>query len=138
MPVSQTFRLWVAEQLRPNVRQLRDRSMFGGVGIYAGELFFALLAEDRLYLKVDDTNRADFVAAGMSPFCPFGDERMVMQYYEVPLEVIERPAELSAWAAKSIEVARAAKKSKPKKKTAKSKVATKKVAKRAPQKRKKS
>ncbi len=113
MPVSKTFRAWVSEQLRPSVRGLRDRSMFGGVGIYAGELFFALLAEDRLYMKVDDSNRADFTAAGMGPFAPFGDGRMIMQYYEVPLEVIEDPHRLSEWAAKSIEVAHSAKMKKP-------------------------
>ena len=117
MPVSQTFREWVGEQLRPSVRNLRDRSMFGGVGVYAGELCFALLSADRLYLKVDDSNRADFVAAGMGPFDPYGDGRMIMQYYEVPLEVIERPAELADWAAKAIEIARAAKKLKPKSKS---------------------
>lgn len=113
MPVSQTFREWVREQLRPSVRGLRDRSMFGGVGIYAGELFFALLAEDRLYLKVDNSNRADFTAAGMGPFDPFGDGRMIMQYYEVPLEVIENPQQLGRWAAKAMEVARHAKSKKP-------------------------
>ena len=105
MPVSQTFRHWVRDQLQPTVRGLRDRSMFGGVGIYAGERFFALLAEDRLYLKVDETNRADFEAAGMGPFKPFGHDGFVMQYYEVPLEVIESPAKLGAWATKAIDVA---------------------------------
>lgn len=128
MPVSKTFREWVAEQLRPSVRGLRDRSMFGGVGIYAGELFFALLADDRLYLKVDDSNRADFTAAGLGPFCPFGDERMIMQYYEVPLEVIESPQQLAEWAAKAIEVARNAKTNKPKR-TAPAKTRTRKSAK---------
>jgi DNA transformation protein len=113
MPVSQTFREWVREQLRPSVRGLRDRSMFGGVGLYAGELFFALLAADRLYLKVDDSNRADFAAAGMGPFDPYGDGRMIMQYYEVPLEVIESPQQLAEWAAKALEVARVAKSAKP-------------------------
>ena len=112
MPVSSTFREWVREQLRPTVRALRDRSRFGGVGIYAGDLFFALLAEDRLYMKVDDTNRADFTAAGMEPFRPFPDHDMVMSYYEVPLEVIENPARLGEWAAGSIEVARKSKKPK--------------------------
>ena len=81
MPVSQTFRDWVREQLAPSVPKLHDRSMFGGVGIYAGELFFALLDNDRLYLKVDDSNRADFVAAGMGPFQPFGDDPMTMANY---------------------------------------------------------
>jgi DNA transformation protein and related proteins len=119
MPVSQTFRDWIRAQLAPSVPDLRDRSMFGGVGVYAGELFFALLDNDRLYLKADDTNRADFTAAGMGPFRPFGDDRMTMQYYEVPLEVIENPRELAAWAGKAMDVARAA--GKPKKKAAKAK-----------------
>jgi DNA transformation protein len=117
MPVSQTFRDWIRDQLSPNVPNLRDRNMFGGIGIYAGELFFALLDNDRLYLKAGDTNRADFTAAGMGPFRPFGDDRMIMQYYEVPLEVIENPRELAAWAHKAIEVARAAAKPKKKPKT---------------------
>jgi len=110
MPVSQTFREWVLEQLRPTVRNVRHIRMFGCVGLYAGELFFALLDHDQLYLKVDDSNRADFVAAGMGPFDPYGDGRLIIQYYEVPLEVIERPERLAEWAAKAIEVARRAKK----------------------------
>lgn len=36
--------------------------MFGGVGLYAGELFFALIDDDILYLKADDTTRAAFEA----------------------------------------------------------------------------
>lgn len=112
MPVSSTFRRWVSEQLQPHVRGLRDRSMFGGVGIYAGDLFFALLAEDRMYMKVDDSNRADFTAAGMEPFRPFPDHDFVMSYYEVPLEVIENRDRLGEWATRSIEVARKTKKPK--------------------------
>lgn len=117
MPVSTTFRRWVSEQLQPSVRALRDRSMFGGVGIYTGDLFFALLAEDRMYMKVDDSNRADFTAAGMEPFRPFPDHYFVMSYYEVPLEVIENRDRLGEWAARSIEVARKSKKPKSVKKT---------------------
>jgi DNA transformation protein len=108
MPVSQTFRDWVQEQLRPSVPKLTDRRMFGGVGIYSGELFFALLDNDRLYLKANDSNRADFTARGMGAFRPHGDDSVVMQYYEAPLEVIENPRELGEWATKAIEVARSA------------------------------
>jgi TfoX/Sxy family transcriptional regulator of competence genes len=119
LPVSQTFRDFVCDQLVSSVPGLHDRRMFGGIGIYAGELFFALLDNDRLYFKVDDSNRADFIAAGMRPFQPFGDDRMTMQYYEVPLEVIENSRELPIWAAKAIDVARSAatKKNKAKTKT---------------------
>ena len=79
--------------------------MFGGVGIYAGELFFALIAEDTLYFKVDDSNRPDFEARGMGPFLPFGDERDKMQYYEVPADLLEEPEALRPWVEKSLVVA---------------------------------
>jgi len=69
-----------------------------GVGIYAGTVFFALIADDTLYFKVDDSNRADFVNRGMGPFRPYGGERETMQYYEVPHELLEDAEALRAWA----------------------------------------
>lgn len=113
MPVSPTFRTFVIDQLSRVVPRIRARSMFGGVGIYAGDLFFALLADDTLYFKVDDSNRPDFTALGMSPFMPYGDEGEVMRYYQVPADLLEDPDALRPWAEKSITVA--AKKSKRKK-----------------------
>lgn len=83
--------------------------MFGGVGIYAGDLFFALIADDTLYFKVDDSNRPDFEARGMGPFRPFGEDGEVMQYYRVPEELLDDPEPLGAWAEKAILVARRAK-----------------------------
>jgi len=111
MAVSESYRTFVLDQLGRAVPRIRARSMFGGVGIYAGELFFALLANDTLYLKVDDSNRPDFEARGMGPFLPFGDERDKMQYYEVPADLLEDPDALRPWAEKAIAVA-AKKKSK--------------------------
>jgi DNA transformation protein len=111
MPVSESFRTFVLDQLGRVTPRIRARSMFGGVGIYSGELFFALLANDTLYLKVDDSNRPDFEAIGMGPFLPYGDERDKMQYYEVPADLLDDPDTLRTWADKSIAVA-ARKKSK--------------------------
>jgi len=110
MAVSSTFRTFVIDQLSRAVPEIRARSMFGGVGVYAGELFFALLADDTLYFKVDDSNRADFERQGMGPFQPYGEGGEVMQYYQVPADLLEDPAALRPWAEKSIAVA--AKKSK--------------------------
>ena len=105
MAVSQSFRTLVLDQLGRTVPRIRARSMFGGVGIYAGELFFALIADDTLYFKVDDSNRPDFEARGMGPFLPFGDERDKMQYYEVPADLLEDPEALRPWAERAIAVA---------------------------------
>ena len=96
------------EQLR-YTGPVTARSMFGGAGLYCDGLFFALIDDDTLYFKVDDTNRADFEAAGMGPFRPYGDER-AMQYYQVPVEVLEDPDRLRTWAEKALAVARRKKK----------------------------
>ena len=71
--------------------------MFGGVGVYAGDLFFALMDDDTLYFKVDDSNRGRFEARGMGPFRPFGEGGEVMRYYEVPGEVLEDVELLAPW-----------------------------------------
>jgi DNA transformation protein len=69
-------------------------------------LFFGLIADDTLYLKVDDTNRRDFESRGMEPFRPYGERGETMHYYQVPPEVLEVPDELCRWAGKAITVAR--------------------------------
>lgn len=92
------------ENLLSAVVPITSRAMFGGVGIYGEGLFFALIAEDRLYFKVDDSNRDDFECAGMSPFFPF-DSPTPMHYWELPPGVLEKPQELKVWVDKALTVA---------------------------------
>ncbi len=82
--------------------------MFGGVGIYAGELFFALIADDTLYLKVDDQTRPEFERRGLEPFRPYGETGEVMQYYRVGEDLLVDAEALRAWAEQAVEVARRA------------------------------
>ncbi len=110
MALSKGYRDFVMEQLG-RVAPVTARSMFGGVGLYAQGLFFALIAEDRLYFKVDDTTRPDFERLGMEPFRPFGEES-AMGYYEVPADVLEDVAQLEPWMRKAIDVAAKAKQGK--------------------------
>ncbi len=105
MAVSPSFRTFIVDQLGRVVPRVRARSMFGGVGIYAGDVFFALIADDTLYLKVDESNRPDFEARGMGPFQPYGTGGEVMQYYQVPAELLEDAEALRPWAEKAIAVA---------------------------------
>ena len=42
------------------------KRMFGGHGVYADGLCFAIETDGEVYLKVDDQNRADFEAAGLA------------------------------------------------------------------------
>jgi DNA transformation protein and related proteins len=106
MPVSDSFRAFVLDQLGRVTTNVRARAMFGGVGIYSGDLFFALIAGDALYLKVDDVNRPDFVARGMGPFRPYGDQGEAMQYYALDEGILEDLDALRLWVDASIAAAR--------------------------------
>ena len=108
MPVSSSYRAFVLEQLGRTTSKIRSRNMFGGVGIYGGEYFFALIADDTLYFKVDDVTRSSYVGRGMEPFRPYGEDGEVMQYYEVPEDVVEDPEALQSWVIEAMAVARRA------------------------------
>jgi DNA transformation protein and related proteins len=105
MAVTDSFRAFVLEQLEQTTRDIHARAMFGGVGLYAGDRFFALIANDVLYFKVDDQTRPAFEAAGMEPFRPYGPDGETMGYYEVPVTVLEDVDALRRWVADATAVA---------------------------------
>ncbi|HVG43779.1 MAG TPA: TfoX/Sxy family protein [Longimicrobium sp.] len=111
MAVTPEYRDFVLEQLGRVVPVTR-RAMFGGVGIYSEGLFFGLMDDDTLYLKVDDGNRGRFESAGMGPFSPFGDDQHVMQYYELPADLLEDADALRPWVDGALDAARAARRKK--------------------------
>lgn len=114
MKVSPGVQAFVLDQLA-GVPGLRARAMFGGIGLYAGDVFFGILAADVLYFKVDDRTRPDYEAAGSTPFKPYADRPMTMAYYDVPADVLEDAARLQQWARRSITAASAAKSTRPQK-----------------------
>lgn len=105
------------EDCLSKVLPIRSKAMFGGVGIYADDVIFAIIAEDKLYLKVDDLNQADYEAAGMEPFYPF-ESPQPMGYWELPGGVLEDARELKVWADKAVAVAERAKTKRKPRKTA--------------------
>jgi DNA transformation protein and related proteins len=105
MSVSPTYRTYVLEQLS-RLGPVTAKAMFGGLGLYHEGHFFGLVDDDTLYLKVDDTTRGDYEAAGAGPFRPAADEGPSMGYYEAPGDVLEDAARLEEWARKAVEVAR--------------------------------
>jgi len=92
----------------------RARRMFGGHGLYVDDLFVALIAGDRLYLKVDDATRPAFEAAGGEPFVYQGRDRTVaLGYWTVPAEAMESPALMQPWARHAMSAALRARAAKP-------------------------
>lgn len=112
MAVSSSYLTFVLEQLA-GVRDVSSRRMFGGVGLYSGDRFFAVLDNDTLFFKVDDVTRDRYVRKGMPPFQPMKDKPPMNGYYQVPPGVLEDRDELAAWAAAAVDVAGRATKRKP-------------------------
>ncbi len=88
------------------------RAMFGGYGIYQHGLFFALIADDELFFKVDDVSKAKYEAAGSHPFTysSKNNKIMTMGYWQLPEEVMLDRMALRDWVDEAVAVARAAKK----------------------------
>lgn len=108
MSVSADFLEYVIEQLSA-IAKITSRRMFGGVGLYSDDLFFALIDDDTVYFKVDESNREDFVARGCKAFRPFADDPTYsMNYFELPADVLEDVDLLRPWARKSFAVAASA------------------------------
>jgi DNA transformation protein and related proteins len=93
---------------------VRAKRMFGGHGLYVDELFIALIAFDRLYLKVDAQTQPAFVKAGCEPFVYDGKGKPVtMSYWTVPAEAMESPHLMEPWARQAIAAALRARAAKP-------------------------
>ena len=65
MAVSSDYLQFILEQLH-GLGQVHARRMFGAAGLYCEEIFFGIISEDTLYLRVDEANRADYTARGMA------------------------------------------------------------------------
>jgi DNA transformation protein len=93
---------------------IRSRRMFGGHGFYVDELFIAIIAFGRLYLKADAQTRPRFEAAGCAPFVYDAQGKSVsLGYFSAPDDAMESPALMQPWARLALEAAlraRAAKK----------------------------
>jgi DNA transformation protein len=87
--------------------EFRIKRMFGGAGVFSGELMFALAFQDDLYLRADDENRPTFEEAGSEQFLyeTRDGERMSLGYWRAPSEIWDDPDAARRWARASIEAA---------------------------------
>lgn len=82
------------------VHGVSARRMFGGCGFYKDGVMFALEADGRLYLKVDDLSRQQFAEGGGEPFIYITKDgrRMSMSYHEPPESALASPLKMKPWA----------------------------------------
>ena len=84
----------------------RARRMFGGHGLYVDDLFIAIIARERLYLKVDAVSLPAFEAAGCAPFTYDAKGKpMTMAYWTAPDEALESPELMAPWGRRALDAA---------------------------------
>jgi DNA transformation protein and related proteins len=115
LAVSDGYKTFLADLLS-GFGPVTIRNMFGGAGVYADGVMFAILIDDTLYLKADETSSGTFAAEGKGPFTYRAKDRkpVAMSYWEIPERLLDDSDELAAWARRAHEVALAAKAGKPK------------------------
>lgn len=90
------FQAFVLDQLS-GVPDVVTRRMFGAYGLYAGETFFGILHQGRLYFKTRPETVEHYRAYGMTPFQPT-PKQTLKHYYEVPVAILEDAEALCRWA----------------------------------------
>lgn len=106
------------EDVFAGVGKVTVRRMFGGQGVYAGDVMFALGHDEALYIKADEAMRAELAAQGSAPFVfqmASKPQPTTTGYWRLPDSALDDPDEAAGWAQRALAVARAAKRPAPKK-----------------------
>src|SRR5215831_10022943 len=111
MNSSEQFVEYVMEQLAP-LKGVRSGRFFGGIGLAADGVQFAMVMRGCLYFVVDDTTRSRYEQWGSRCFWYETKRRRVdvKKYFEVPASFIEEQDRLLPLAKESIRIAASLKK----------------------------
>jgi DNA transformation protein and related proteins len=102
MMAKKGFEDWALYRLS-ELGDITSRPLFGGHGIYWNDVIFGILFRGRLYFKVDEESKVEYLARGMGPFRP-NERQTLKSYYEVPPEVLDDQEALLSWAREAIRV----------------------------------
>lgn len=112
MAAHDEFGDYLRDWLRP-LGRIRLRRMFGGRGIYADDLFFALVIGEQLHFKVDAVTRPLFEAEGLEEWVyEKNGKPMHMNYFRPPAEVFDDEDALLHWGRLALAAAARARKPK--------------------------
>jgi TfoX/Sxy family transcriptional regulator of competence genes len=104
MALNASFRDFVLDQLS-GLGEFETKNMFGGVALLHRGSAFAKIKHDRVWLKVDDSNREAFEKLGMQQYTYGKDNSRKLNFFEAPVDVVEDHDELVRWARRSMKVA---------------------------------
>ena len=86
-----------------SVAPISYRRLFSGYGVYHQHVQFALVVRDRLYFRADEASRSLYIAKQMTAFLP--QAALDSNFFQVPDEVLQNPAELRYWMRIAVEAA---------------------------------
>ncbi len=87
------------QELLEDWASVSARRMFGGYGLYHEGLMFAIVMDQRLYLKADEVNCPEFEALGLAPFTYAMKGRDVaLSYWAAPDAIFDEPSVAVRWA----------------------------------------
>jgi len=100
------FLEYVLSEVLSGIDGVSSRAMFGGYGIYKEGVIFAIIADEQLYFKVDETNRKDYEQYDSHPFIYSQGKHKstTMSYWELPADIQEDRGEIAKWVDKSYQV----------------------------------
>ena len=104
MALNEEFKNFVLDQLQ-GIGEFETKRMFGGLALLRNGSAFAKIKHDKLWIKVDNTNIADFERLGMNQYSYGKDNSRKLNFHETPIDVIEDRDKLQEWVNKSIEIA---------------------------------
>ena len=98
----ESFKEFVLDQLRL-LERVECKAMFGGHGLYCEGIFFAIIADGRVYFKTNAITVTDYLDRGMQPFQP-NPKQTLKNYYEVPAEILEDEEQFAEWGRRAVAV----------------------------------
>jgi DNA transformation protein len=102
-----------AVELLCRLGPVRARAMFGGHGVYCGDLMIGLVDDDEIFLKTDPGTRPRFEEAGCRQWVfTGGGKEMKSSYFRPPDGAHESPEDMEPWGRLALEAARRAAKAK--------------------------
>ncbi|HEY6981480.1 TfoX/Sxy family protein [Reyranella sp.] len=107
MVAGDSFAEFLREQLAP-LGHITIRRMFGKAGVFCDGLMLGMLADDTLYFRVDDRNRAAFAEAASFPPLNYQSRgrSIDLSFWRAPDRLFDEPEELVRWARVALEAAR--------------------------------
>lgn len=109
--MADSFHAFVRE-LFTGIGQVQVKRMFGGAGVYADGLMFALIADETIYLKADHALKAALGDEGCGPFIwtpqkgPRAGEQVDLGYWRLPDAALDDPDLAAEWGRKALAVAK--------------------------------